>query len=311
MKLRHFIINLFIVFSLWGLSACTPNQATTLPEGPEPTQGTQSPQGAETVLSTETTVPTPTITPLPAAALVNGEAVLISDFEEEYQRFLDGFDFGKQNIDEETGRAIVLEDMIVTTLLAQGARAAGYELTDELFQERLNLVISEAGGEEVFNQWVRDNHYSEESFQRLYRLSLEAGWMKEKIIGDVPMEAEQVRARQIMVQSKTLADQIYQQLETGADFATIARIYDPISGGELGWFPQNTLVIPGVEEAVFVLEPDEYTPVLDTDYGYQIIQVMERGVRSLTQDALLNYQNQTLRNWVEEHKNQSDIKISN
>ena len=311
MKLRHFIINLFIVFSLWGLSACTPNQATTLPEGPEPTQGTQSTQGAETVLSTETTVPTPTMIPLPAAALVNGEAVLISDFEEEYLRFLDGFDFGKQNIDEVTGRAIVLEDMIVTTLLAQGARAAGYELTDELFQERLNLVISEAGGEEVFNQWVRDNHYSEESFQRLYRLSLEAGWMKEKIIGDVPMEAEQVRARQIMVQSKTLADQIYQQLETGADFATIARIYDPISGGELGWFPQNTLVIPGVEEAVFVLEPDEYTPVLDTDYGYQIIQVMERGVRSLTQDALLNYQNQTLRNWVEEHKNQSDIKISN
>ncbi len=308
MKLRHFIINSLIILSLWGLSACKPNQTTTLPEDPKPTQENQ---GTQVVQPTATDLPTPTSTPLPAAALVNGEAVLISDFEEEYQRFLDGVALSKQDIDEETGRAIVLEDMIVTTLLAQGARAAGFELTDEFYQTRLTLDSIRSGGRDLFNQWLTDNHYTEESFQRLYRLSLEAGWLKEKIIGEVPLEADQVRARQIMVQSKTLADQIYQQLETGADFATIARIYDPISGGELGWFPQNTLVLPGVEEAVFILEPEEYTPVLDTDYGYQIIQVMERGVRSLTQDALLNYQNQALRNWVEEQKNQSDIKFLN
>jgi parvulin-like peptidyl-prolyl isomerase len=112
-----------------------------------------------------------------------------------------------------------------------------------------------------------------------------------------------------MVQSKTLADQIYQQLETGADFATLSRIYDPISGGELGWFPKNTLVLPDIEEAVFILEPGEYTPVLNTAYGYQIIQVMERGVRSLTQSALLTLQKQALTNWITENKNQSEIKV--
>ncbi|MAT43447.1 MAG: hypothetical protein CL609_14015 [Anaerolineaceae bacterium] len=305
MKLRPLILTSLIVFSFCGLSSCTTNQSTPVIES---TEGIQ-PTAVVATIATE--VPTPTSTPLPAAAMVNGEAVLVSDFEEEYLRLLDGIALSQKDIDEDTGRAIVLEDMIVTTLLAQNARAAGYEVTEEFYQDRLNLVISEAGGEDVFNQWLGDNHYSQESFHRLYRLSLEAGWMKEKIIGEVPLEAEQVRARQIMVQSKTLADQIYQQLETGADFATIARIYDPISGGELGWFPRNTLVIPGVEEAVFILEPDEYTPVLETDYGYQIIQVMERGVRNLTQDALLIYQNQALRHWVEEHKNQSDIKILN
>jgi parvulin-like peptidyl-prolyl isomerase len=67
--------------------------------------------------------------------------------------------------------------------------------------------------------------------------------------------------------------------------------------------------LPEVEEAVFMLEPEEYTPVLDTVYGYQIIQVMERDVRNLTQAALLTHQNLALSNWVSENKNQSDIKI--
>lgn len=303
MKRPYSIIYSLLILSFLGLSACTPNQTTAIAEPTEVIQVT------EMVESTATTIPTPTSTPLPAAAMVNGEAILRSDFEEEYQRFLDGILMSQEEIDEETGKAVVLEDMTVTTLLAQAARKAGFELTEDFYQERLNLVINEAGGQAVFDQWLSDNHYSGQSFQRLYSLSLEANWMKEKITNDVPLEAEQVRARQIMVQSKTLADQIYQQLEAGADFATIAGIYDPISGGELGWFPQNTLVLPEVEEAVFMLEPEEYTPVLDTVYGYQIIQVMERDVRNLTQAALLTHQNLALSNWVSENKNQSDIKI--
>ncbi len=306
MKSRYRNLCSLLFLFILGLSGCTLNQSVSPVSSEEPLPTTEI---TLAVQPTATQTAAPTAIPLPLAAVVNGEGVLLSDFEEEYQRFLDGMLLTGTEVDQETGQAIVLEDLIVTSLLAQAARSGGFSLTEDVYQERLTRVITEAGGEAAFSQWLTDNHYSEESFQRSYRLSLEAAWMKDKITSAVPLEAEQVRARQIMVQSKTLADQIYQQLEAGMDFATIASIYDPISGGELGWFPKNTLVFPAIEDAVFILEPGEYTPVLDTDYGYQIIQVMERGVRSLTQDARLTYQNDALNHWISEQKNQSEIEL--
>lgn len=293
---------------LLGIAACSRN---TIPTLTIPTEGGEALETnfPAVTTATETTVPTPTSTPVPAAATVNGEIIPLADFEEEYLRFLDGQVSETNLVDEATGRAIVLEDMIVNTLLAQAARNDGFTLTEEYYQERLNEVIELAGGETVFNTWLSDNHYQAESFRRLYALSLEAAWMKEKIINQVPVEAEQIRARQIIVQTSTLAEMLYAQLEAGADFATLAWAYDPISGGELGWFPRNTLVLPDIEQAVFGLEPNQYTPILETDYGYQIIQVMERGVRPLSQEAILIYQSRALEDWVTTSKNQSDLEI--
>ena len=131
-----------------------------------------------------------------------------------------------------------------------------------------------------------------------------------EIIGEVPTRVEQIRARQILVQSKSLADEIYQRLEAGADFATIAWSYDPLTGGELSWFPRNYLVLKNVEDAVFNLQPGQYTPVIETPYGYQIVLVMERELdRPLTQDALLTHQRITLSDWIKEQKAKSDLKI--
>ena len=124
--------------------------------------------------------------------------------------------------------------------------------------------------------WKAENHYSEESFTRLYKIEIEAAFMRDSIMQAVPVTAEQIHAKQILVQSKALAEEIYTRLQSGADFATLAWIYDPITGGELSWFPRNYLVLKDVEDAVFLLNPGEYTTILPTDYGYQIVQVLER-----------------------------------
>ncbi len=307
MRLKYTFSAFALLLIGFGLIGCT--QRNNTPSPIQTMEATQETQNLSENFATETPQPTPTNTPVPAAAKVNAEIVPLADFEEEYLRFLDGQGNNPDAVDETTGRAIVLEDMIDTTLLAQGAREAGFELTDQYYQERLNLVIEKAGGDEVFNTWLNDNHYSQESFHRFYALSLEASWMKEQIIEAVPLQADQIRARQIIVQTSSLADTVYSQLQAGADFATLAWAYDPISGGELGWFPRNTLVLPDVEEAVFVLEPEQYTPILETDYGYQIIQVMERGVQPLSREALLIYQSQALEDWVTSKKNESALEI--
>jgi peptidyl-prolyl cis-trans isomerase C len=198
--------------------------------------------------------------------------------------------------------------MVDNVLLAQSARDNGYQIVDSLVNDRYQEMIDGIGGEGQFSDWMQKNHYSNESFMRLFKIEIEAAWMRDRILSKVPTRAEQIRARQILVQSKALADEIFQRLEAGADFATLARSYDPITGGELSWFPRNYLVLKNIEDAVFNLQPGQYTQVIETTYGYQIVQVMERELeRPLTQDAILAHQRTALSDWIQEHKAQSEL----
>ncbi|NTW43087.1 MAG: hypothetical protein HGB14_01340 [Anaerolineaceae bacterium] len=295
------IIVFFVTFS-WG---CNNNSLNTI-ETNEPV--------IETTISPTlqiTTIP-PTITPTqePAAAIVNEESILLSDFEEEYLRYKDAYTSSDVDLDETVARATVLENMLDVLLLAQGSRKIGFQISDEIYQQRVDNLVSQLGSVEQLNDWMEKNHYSAESFKRLYKLEIEAAHMRDSILESVPKSAEQIRARQIMVQTKTMAEQIYSQLQSGADFATLAWIYDPITGGELSWFPANYLVLKEVEDAVFILNTGEYTPIIGTDYGYQIVQVIEKvDDRTLTQDALFSYQRSALSKWIQENKQNSSISI--
>jgi parvulin-like peptidyl-prolyl isomerase len=293
---------LFLLFS-WG---CTqPGQSVTETSAPS----LEVPALSLTIEITSVP-PTETPVPQPAAALVNGEGILLSDFEEEFLRYKDSLIKSGAELDETVGRATVLENMIDELLLAQGARENGYQLTDEIYQERRNSLISQLGDESKLQTWMSENHFSEESFNRIYKIEIEAAVMRDSILASVPTSAEQIHARQILVQSKTLAEELYAQLQSGADFATIAWIYDATTGGELSWFPRNYLVIKEVEDALFSLEAGAYTPILSTENGYQIVQVVEREAnRPLTQDALLVYQRAALKQWIQDKKQNSSISI--
>lgn len=299
MKNKFYTLALLLTFIF--ASGCQNSPSST------PASNTPQSTNSNTQIVVEVTLtPTITPTPLPAAAIVNGERILLSDFNEEYLRYQDAATRAGKEIDQKTSQAVVLENMIDTVLLAQGARSAGFTLTDEMYTER----VSKLGSSDNLGQWIIDNHYSQESFSRLFGLEIEAGQMRDQILAAVPTSAEQVHARQITVQGKQRATDIYNQLEAGADFATLSWIYDPITGGELSWFPRNYLVLPQIEEAVFALEPGQYTQIIETDYGYQIVQVIEKELdRPLTQDALLAYQRKALADWVQSAKTASQLTI--
>jgi peptidyl-prolyl cis-trans isomerase C len=305
MKNLHGIL-IVIIIMLW-VTSCS----STLTQTPLPGTTLQPGETEMENLPTET-VPIPTITPtlVPAAAWVNGEPIYLSDFEEDFQRYLASQPTPEEETDEEIGRAVVLENMIDILLLAQAAREAGFVLDEVLYEQRFSALVEKTGGQEIFNTWLKENQYSAESFARVYRLDIEASWMRDRILAEVPTSMEQIRARQIMVQGKALAEQLHARLVNGADFATLAWGYDPLTGGELGWFPRNYLVLVEVENAVFDLQPGEFTEILETDYGYQIVQVMEREPnRPLTQDALFAQQRLALAQWMESRKTQSEIRL--
>jgi peptidyl-prolyl cis-trans isomerase SurA len=76
--------------------------------------------------------------------------------------------------------------------------------------------------------------------------------------------------------ARRVADSVLVELRAGADFATAARRFsdDPASrdqGGELGWFRRGYMVRQ-FEAAAFRLRPGQISDVVETPFGFHIIQ---------------------------------------
>ena len=79
------------------------------------------------------------------------------------------------------------------------------------------------------------------------------------------------------------ADEILKRARAGEDFAKLAEEFstDPGSktkGGDLGWFGHGQMVKP-FEDAAFALQPGQISEVVESDFGYHIIKVEERGMK--------------------------------
>lgn len=95
---------------------------------------------------------------------------------------------------------------------------------------------------------------------------------------------DSVKASHILLRTtktvKNLADSIMQALNSGADFAVLAKKYSEdknsaVKGGELGWFGKGQM-IPAFQEVAFKTAKGEIAKV-DTQFGTHIIKVLDRG----------------------------------
>ncbi|MGW8143906.1 MAG: foldase protein PrsA [Anaerolineales bacterium] len=267
-----------------------------------------------TELPTESAVPTatltplpPTATPIPMAVIVNGDGITLDEYEDELQRYLSVQETATSG-NQDDAEKVVLEDLISQLLLAQGAEQNGFELSEAEFQSRLNDLISAAGGEQAFDLWLQNQNYSQESFRKALERSIKGAWMRDQFLAGVPLSAEQVHVQQILLYNSDQASKALAEIESGRDFATVAADYDPITLGDLGWFPRNFLPHPEIEEAAFNLEPGEHSQVIETSVGYHIIMVVEKDMdRRLSPEARMVWQEKALRDWVAMQREQSNI----
>ena len=102
---------------------------------------------------------------------------------------------------------------------------------------------------------------------------------------------EQVRARHIFIaidvldtetiknEKKARAEKILSELTAGADFGALAKEYSDCpskeQGGDLGVFGRGQMVKP-FEDAAFALPVNQLSGVVETPFGYHIIQVLQR-----------------------------------
>lgn len=268
----------------------------------------ETPEVSSIPTSTSSPVP-PTETPIPMAAIINGEGITLEEFEAELNRYFSAQEPGT-TIDRQAAQTIVMEDMISKTLLIQGAVENGYEMSEDLIETRLDDLINEAGGEAMFNEWLGANGYNQDTLRIALERSIKVAWMRDQILAEVPLTAKQVYLQQIFFLNADRANQVHAELESGRDFATLADEYDPITRGELGWVPRNYLPHKEIEEAVFLLTPGEYSQVIETSVGYHIVRVLDiEDERSLSPDARLIWQELAFRDWVNLHREVSNIEI--
>src|SRR5581483_1047159 len=102
---------------------------------------------------------------------------------------------------------------------------------------------------------------------------------------------ERVKVRHILIKTqgkpkdeapklKAKAEDILKQLQHGANFAELAKkdsddTGSAEKGGELGWIVRGQTV-PNFEKTAFSLKPGELSGLVETEYGYHIIQVEDK-----------------------------------
>jgi peptidyl-prolyl cis-trans isomerase C len=242
---------------------------------------------------------------------VNDEWITQTEFLAEVDRYraAQGALGNEANTDD--APQVVLDDMIAQVLLAQAARTDGFEITEADLGSRMDALAAEVGGTDALTTWQSEHGYTDESFRSALKRAAEAAWMRDKIIAAVPGTAEQVHAQQILLYNEEAALKVADQLSAGAQFTDLAALYDPNTGGELGWFPRGYLLEPELEEIAFNLEPGQYSDVISTEVGYHIILVVERdSQRQLSPDAYLVMQEQALGAWLAQKRAESEIVLA-
>ena len=244
------------------------------------------------------------------AARVNGEGILLTEYQNETLRLLAAQQALEIELDDTQQKEKVLNELITQTLFAQGASLKGHFIDEAALQQRMDDLVTDVGGVEKLAEWMTSNYYDETSLRYALRRNMAAAWMRDQIIADVGDTADQVHVRQIRVDSLSEAQTIQQRLQGDTDFTALAREYDPIIGGDLGWFPKGYLFQPEVDEAAFALQPGQTSEIIATEIGYHVIQVIERDSQHvLTPDAKLFLQHQALDQWLAQKRSVATIEI--
>ncbi len=204
----------------------------------------------------------------------------------------------------------VLDGMIARTLLTQAAKAQGVTATEEEVKQEVDGLRARFPTPEAFQQALTAQGIDEKKLLDEARKQLAVQkFVESKILAQVSVtdaaakdfydknptqmkRPEQVHARHILIRAdasapeadkqkaKAKAEDLLARAKKGEDFAKLAseNSDDPGSktqGGDLSWFGRGQMVEP-FDKAVFALQPNQLSSVVETQFGYHVIQVLEK-----------------------------------
>jgi parvulin-like peptidyl-prolyl isomerase len=263
----------------------------------------------------------------------------------------------------------VLKALIDRELIIQDFKSSGGFIPETYTTERINDIIrDEYGGDRVaFIKTLYERGVTMQKYKEEIQDNAIVGYMRNKNVVQTVLvspyqieqyyqqnlrlfqQDEQIKVSTIVLRKslfpsqKTDADgktitydpqeeiakEILYKLDTGADFADMARTYSEAGnkddGGELGWVTQNgkTAIRSDLWPAIAKLEPGQHTDVITTSDGfYYIIQVEDRkksqmtplegdgGVRAQIEQTVISEQSQLRQQqWLDSLRAKAFIKM--
>jgi peptidyl-prolyl cis-trans isomerase SurA len=242
-------------------------------------------------------------------AIVGDKAILLSEVESQVLQMEQQATYKDSNL-----RCNVLEDIIIQKLLLNQAEKDSVVVSDAQvdgeLSKKIRYFVGQIGSVEKLEAYLGKSIVQiKDDFRDRIRDQLVVQQMQGKIAGDVKVSPAEVRAyfesipadsipfieseiqvAQILKKPpvnqaerervrKELQD-IRQKIIDGRSFASMAAFYseDVVSaakGGELGYVGRGDLV-PEFEAAAFALKGKDISEVIETMYGFHIIQLVER-----------------------------------
>jgi len=247
-------------------------------------------------------------------AIVDREVILQSEIEYQLSPLMqqmageDGVTYSQANLRDAFQMA--LDQAIEQKILYREALLSGVEMGDFDVDARLNEIQATYDSPDAFREAVEaSGETMSEIRERLQTQMVAMGFAafkrrefaKEAVISEGMAEEfyqnaqgefaqpERVQARRIFLSAGKNAEEraavrarieaLRAELVAGGDFAEAAKAQsegpDAEAGGLVGWVSRGDLVAE-LDAAVFALAPGEISPVIETDFGFQILKAEAR-----------------------------------
>ncbi|MFC4769996.1 peptidylprolyl isomerase [Effusibacillus consociatus] len=195
---------------------------------------------------------------------------------------------------EKMGGSKVLTQLIHQQVIEQVAKKNNITVTAQEIEPELEKLKKQFPSEETFHQSLVQDGITLEELKKeirthilLIKLAAKDVQVTEDEIkkyydehGKDYGQKEQVKARHILVDTEAEAKAVLDRLKKGEDFAKIAKekskdSTSAVKGGDLGFFEQGNMV-PEFDKIAFTLKAGAISEPVKTDFGYHIIQVLEK-----------------------------------
>ena len=265
------------------------------------------PMGTPTPESTSPILPTPTLSdlqmtlipPTPTAVITSTQ---IENTEDEDQS--DDVEPPVEEIDEATPTLMPTEILPTPTAY-----------TEKAFNKNFNEYIR------YLNSYAR---IGEDDIFYFYENAILRDLLAEAIVTDLPQEEEKLWARHILFRDeetgKAQAQAFLDRINAGEDFVTTAEelsttaTEDEVTGSiivfeDLGWFGEG-MMVEAFEATAKTLEVGEISGLVETSFGWHVIQLLGRDVQPRSQANIDQLRTEAFQAWLAQKRIEYKVDIS-
>lgn len=287
--------------------------------------------------------------PADAVAVVDGEDIARRDFDAVISQAKTSYKNQKRAFpaagsqEYQTLRNQIVQFLIQREQFEQEAADLDIEVTDKQVNARLAQVQKQyfGGDKKKYEKQLKEQGLTDRQVRNDLRAQIISEKLFAEVTSDVKVTDKQVEdyyeknkaqysqpesreVRHILLKTKARADEIYQQLQNGGNFAALAKQFSQdtgskANGGKLTISRGQT--VAAFDKKAFALKKNEISRPVKTEFGFHVIQALSaikpakvtplKDVKeSIKQQLQQTKKNESMTKWVEDLKKDYEDKVS-